>query len=496
MSTPSEIPFDAKNAGLPEDARAAKEELLKLLEERAKRKKESKLHDFFTDDGPNSRDKYRKHIAFFNAGRDYRERVIFGGNRTGKSVAGATEVAYHLTGLYPHWWQGKRFSRPVQALACGKEAKITRDTVQQILLGKFDEFGTGLIPGNCLDREKCTSSRAAAGLFDGVPVKHKSGGWSMLRLRSYDQGRTAFEGVELDVIWEDEEAPQDVHNENLMRTMTTGGIVLNTFTPLKGETPLVRDLLNRAKEGTVFSINVWWDDVGHITTDMIEDMKKRYPKHEIRARRFGEPQLGSGAIFTADEESYIIRPMPLPDYWPRIFGLDFGWVHPTAACWGAHDRETDTLYVYSEHRQSKVEIPVHVGAIKARGDWIWGVSETAGTNQADGKRMIDLYKAHGLKLKKANKGPGSLESGIMRLQERFAAGTIKIMETCPMLLSELRRYHRDEKGRVVSQNDDLIDALRYMESGLKYAKTQSESRGDASGGNVREVNFWRRGLHG
>ena len=496
MSTPSEIPFDAKNAGLPEDARAAKEELLKLLEERAKRKKESKLHDFFTDDGPNSRDKYRKHIAFFNAGRDYRERVIFGGNRTGKSVAGATEVAYHLTGLYPHWWQGKRFSRPVQALACGKEAKITRDTVQQILLGKFDEFGTGLIPGNCLDREKCTSSRAAAGLFDGVPVKHKSGGWSMLRLRSYDQGRTAFEGVERDVIWEDEEAPQDVHNENLMRTMTTGGIVLNTFTPLKGETPLVRDLLNRAKEGTVFSINVWWDDVGHITTDMIEDMKKRYPKHEIRARRFGEPQLGSGAIFTADEESYIIRPMPLPDYWPRIFGLDFGWVHPTAACWGAHDRETDTLYVYSEHRQSKVEIPVHVGAIKARGDWIWGVSETAGTNQADGKRMIDLYKAHGLKLKKANKGPGSLESGIMRLQERFAAGTIKIMETCPMLLSELRRYHRDEKGRVVSQNDDLIDALRYMESGLKYAKTQSESRGDASGGNVREVNFWRRGLHG
>jgi phage terminase large subunit-like protein len=486
----NEIPFEATNAELPQDARSAKEELYRLLEEKAKRKRESKIDELFTDTGPNSRENYRKHIQFFNAGRDYRERVIFGGNRTGKSVAGATEVSYHLTGLYPNWWAGKRFGRPVQVLACGKEAKITRDTVQQILVGKPDEFGTGLLPGNCLDRDKCTSSRAAAGLFDGVQVRHVSGGWSMLRFRSYDQGRTAFEGVERDVIWEDEEAPQDIHNENIMRTMTTGGIVLNTFTPLKGETPLVRDLLNRAKEGTVFSINVWWDDVGHITNDMIEDMKKRYPKHELRARRFGEPQLGSGAIFTADEDSYVIRAVPLPDYWPRVFGLDFGWVHPTAGAWLAHDRETNTIYVYSEHRRSQAEVAVHVGAIKARGDWIPGIAETAGTNQADGKRMIELYKGHGLNLRKVVKGPGSVESGIMRIQERFSNGTLKIMDTCPQLISEIRRYHRDEKGAVVEEADDLIDALRYGESGLKYAKTRAEARGGPTGGNVREINFF------
>ena len=194
MSQQSEIPFDPSDAGLPVDERAAKEELYKLLGERAKRKRESKLDEFFTDTGPASRDKYRKHIQFFNAGGDYRERVIFGGNRTGKSIAGATEVAYHLTGKYPHWWGGKRFARPVQVLACGKEAKITRDTVQQILLGKADEFGTGLVPGNCLNRDKCTSSRAAAGLSDVEPVQHASGVWSILRFWSYDLGRTAFEG--------------------------------------------------------------------------------------------------------------------------------------------------------------------------------------------------------------------------------------------------------------------------------------------------------------
>lgn len=253
-----EIPFEATDAGIPQDEAEAKRMLLELLEERQHRKKHRVIDEYFTDDGSNrDRRRYRKHIEFFNAGRDYRERAMFGGNRSGKSVSGAFEMTLHLTGQYPDWWAGKRFNRPIQALACGKEAKITRDTVQQKLTGPVNEFGTGLIPGDCLDRDKCSSSRAASGLFDGVPVKHVSGGWSMLRFRSYDQGRTAFEGVERDVIWEDEEAPEDIHRENLMRTMTTGGMVYNTFTPLKGETNLVRDLEKRAKDGTVFSIRIW-----------------------------------------------------------------------------------------------------------------------------------------------------------------------------------------------------------------------------------------------
>ena len=487
---PTTIPFDATESTLPADMEEARRELLELLAERGERIEKRQIDQYFTDDGITGRDNYRKHVQFFNAGRDYRERAVFGGNRSGKSVAGGFELTCHLTGEYPHWWSGKRFGRPIQALACGKEAKITRDTVQQVLLGKQGEFGTGLIPGENLDQDKCSASRAASGLFDGVPVKHKSGGWSMLRLRSYDQGRTAFEGVERDAIWEDEEAPEDIHSENLMRTMTTGGIVFNTFTPLKGETPLVQDLMKRAKDGTVFTINIWWDDVGHITKEMIDDMKVRYKPHELRARRFGEPQLGTGAVFITDPDSYTIRATEIPKYWPRIYGLDFGWVHPTAALWAAIDRETDTMYIYSEHRQSKTSPAIHVGAIKARGEWIMGISETAGTNQADGEKMIKLYKGHGLKLKRAIKGPGSIESGIMLIQERMTEGRLKILETCPMLLEELRRYHRDKNGKVVDRFDDLIDAMRYLSTGLKYAKTEVEARGSASDNNVHEVNFY------
>jgi len=65
-------------------------------------------------------------------------------------------------------------------------------------------------------------------------------------LRSYDQGRKIFQGFEADLIWLDEEVPQDIYAEALVRTMTTGGMLMMTFTPLQGLTPLVVDFMETA----------------------------------------------------------------------------------------------------------------------------------------------------------------------------------------------------------------------------------------------------------
>jgi len=487
----SQISSTKTDAPLPSTEEQAAAELLQLLEARAKQHKERKIDSMFPDTGPLRRELYYKHVDFLNAGAHYRERVVFGGNRTGKSYLGGYETSLHLTGEYPPWWRGKRFSRGITSIACGKDGKIVRDSVQRILLGKREAFGTGFIPGDKLDRDKCTMSRAASGLYDEVPVRHVSGDWSVVRFKSYDMGREAFEATELDWVWEDEEAPIDIHKENLMRTMTTHGAVINTFTPLKGETPLVRDLLERTRDGSVYQLRIWWDDCPHITREMIDGMLTRYKKHEIRARRYGEPQLGAGAIYTIDDEELVIRPIPLPDYWPRAFGLDFGWTHPTAAVWGAWDRESDTVYLYSEHRRAKTELAVHAAAIKARGDWITGVSETQGTNLADGKKLFDLYKKdYGLRLKKATKGPDTVEAGIQEVQARLARGGLKVFDTLPMWREEYRAYHRKENGQIDKVFDDLMDATRYLLTGLRYAKTRAElAMGQTA--NVVEIVFGR-----
>jgi len=72
-------------------------------------------------------------------------------NRIGKSFSGAAEMSYHLTGIYPEWWEGKRYDQPITAWAGGVSNETTRDIVQYELLGSPDDpdaFGSGAIPKN------------------------------------------------------------------------------------------------------------------------------------------------------------------------------------------------------------------------------------------------------------------------------------------------------------------------------------------------------------
>ena len=202
-------------------------EVLRLLELESKLVKLSKIESYYRDSGPLRRELYPKHMAFFAAGATRRERALVAANRVGKSEGvGGYETVLHLTGRYPVWWKGRRFNRPIQAWAAGDTAKTTRDIIQRILLGPVGEFGTGMIPADCLVRT--TAKPGVADAIEGIFVKHVSGGISELILKSYDQGRESFQGTNRDLIWLDEEADRSIYVECLLRTMTTNGMVMCT----------------------------------------------------------------------------------------------------------------------------------------------------------------------------------------------------------------------------------------------------------------------------
>lgn len=222
--------------------------LLALLEEQELRRSRNKIQSFYPDEGPLRRELYPRHMEFFRAGAQYRERCFLAANRIGKSEgAGGYETTLHLTGKYPYWWEGRRFSKPVRAVAAGKSNETTRDIIQAKLFGGIQraggrEFdGTGLVPHAAIG--PCTWKQGVSDLADTVRVKHASGGWSTLALKSYQQGRGSFEGTEREVIWLDEEPPMDIYGECLIRTATTGGIVYTTFTPLDGMTQMALSFL-------------------------------------------------------------------------------------------------------------------------------------------------------------------------------------------------------------------------------------------------------------
>ena len=234
---PATMDADAFVRGLDPDTIEAMLAPILADEERARF---NKFNDLFPDEGPLRRDLYPKHLEFFRVGKEYRERCFMAANSVGKTVAGAYATTAHLPGKYPHWWEGARFNKRIRAWVAGDTNETTRDIIQLELLGEvttgkdgrkaFD--GSGLIPRECIGQPKWKAG--VQDLADTVPIQHTSGQWSSLAFKSFDQGRRSFQGTAKELIWLDEECPLDVYSECLIRTATTRGIVMTTFTPLKG----------------------------------------------------------------------------------------------------------------------------------------------------------------------------------------------------------------------------------------------------------------------
>lgn len=205
-----------------------------------------RMRSFFPAEGPLRREAYPRHMAFFKAGKTFRERLFMAGNRVGKTISGSYETAIHLTGRYPDWWQGRVFGEPGAWYAAGSTLETTRDIVQLELMGtESDGWGTGMIPAADIDDLKKRPN--TNGALDYAVIRHQAGGFARVNFKSYDQGRKAFEGTAKQGIWLDEEPPQAIYTECVTRTATTKGVVMVTFTPLNGATDVVMDFIENAE---------------------------------------------------------------------------------------------------------------------------------------------------------------------------------------------------------------------------------------------------------
>lgn len=439
-----------------------KKELIDALEIIANDEKYNVFKNTFPDEGSLSYKAYSKHVSFFKAGAKYRERCVLSSNRSGKTVAAVYEATCHATGLYPHWWEGRVYTRPVRLLMSGDTAQTCRDILQQKLLGDPGDFGSGMIPKDCIVETK--SKRNIPDGVETIRIRHITGGISSITFKSYDQGREIFQGNEYDGVFFDEEAPLDCYSEALIRTMTTGGFTVLTFTPLSGLTDLVSNFLDNSQETDVkypkHITNITWWDVPHLKETDIAQMLAATPPALRDARSKGEPTVGAGRIYPVDMSKIVVDDFKIPKHWTKAYGMDVGW-NNTAVVFGSWDRDNDVVYIYSEHRQGEVEPIIHAKAIKARGTWLRGVIDPAsrGRSQIDGNNLFQLYKKEGLNIYPAD---NAVEAGIYEIWQRLSTGRLKIFSSCTNLIKEFSLYHRDTKGKIVKKNDHCLDSLRYL----------------------------------
>lgn len=208
------------------------------------------IEKYYPEEGKLSRHAYPKHMQFFKAGTEHRERCMMAANRVGKTDGACYEVTCHLTGQYPKWWEGRRFRHPVDVWLSGDTSTTVRDILQKKLFGEYNDIGSGFIPGAKIF--KTTNKSGVREALDTFAVRHETDGrfdsYSTGVMKSYDQGRKSFQGGKPDIILLDEEPPQDVYTECLLRTMTNNGMIIMTFTPLMGMTELIYTYMEPGKE--------------------------------------------------------------------------------------------------------------------------------------------------------------------------------------------------------------------------------------------------------
>lgn len=456
--------------------KSKEEELLALLEE------EEKFNQF------NQIDLYRpteKQAEFHRMGRDHRQRLLMAGNQTGKTYGAGCEITYHMTGEYPDWWQGYRFTRPINLWAAGVTARSTRLNPQRILLGRGRNWGTGTVRKRDLIGEPLMA-RGEPDLVDSFQVQHKTGGVSTCWFLNYQQGREKWQGETLDLIWCDEEPPYDIYSEAITRLNRRKGLMLITFTPLLGMTEVVRLFLRPAaddigaRQRAVTKMTL--EDATFYTKKEMQEIVGQYGEFERDARTKGIPMLGSGLVYPVPDEDLMIEPFKLPDYYARIVGIDLGIDHPNAGCWVAHDRDTDTVYIYDIYKKRDQRLSEFADAVKSRGDWVpvsWphdALKRDPRSGEVFAEMLRRRYKLETLGMSarwdEDRGGPQSRERATAECLERMQTGRLKVFKTCREWFDEKASYHRKD-GLIVDFNDDLMSAMHYAIMMLRYARTNT-----------------------
>ena len=430
---------------------------------------------------------FKYQVEFFKTGATHTRRGMIAANRAGKTIASTYETAMHLTGRYPKWWKGKRFEAPIVAMCSGESWEQVAKTLQSKLIGCDDikqgyKIGTGSIPKECIDEK---SMRTDGANVLALEIWHETGGKSKLYFSNYTQQVRHLQGFELDLVVLDEQPPDEIFSELVVRTAQRNGQVLCSFTPLKGMSGLVRKFWDKIDGYT--HVRVTWDDVPYVnewgesffSKEERDQLARDFMPWERECRMNGIPLVGQGVVFPLLKwPTYKAVDLKLQENMEleRLISFDLGIRNdPTVISFFFRDPDEEIIYL---HRQVKVpqgETPddyVHYLLDKeSRGVPIalphdatqagrytlteqsvrevfednYGLNCIPGAilNPVNDQGKVTNHKAYGI--------------NIMRLgMER---GSFMINESCTEFLDEARNYAIDQQGRF-SDPDDHIDSAR------------------------------------
>lgn len=321
--------------------------------------------------------------------------------------------------------------------------------------------------------------------------QYTANGW-VVDVMTYDQDASQFEGPSLGLIITDEPPPKPLWSTFASR-LRMGGMILVMMTPLTEAAWFFDEVAPRHQESIVYGrmedACIQHGVNGHLEHENIERMIAEMSPEEREARAEGKAMYLRGLIFkTYDENVHVLKENVRPPYGANIWQVvDPHSDKPFATIWAFPDARGD-LYIFDEwpnedfYKMHNCQLDIK-DYKKIYGDKEAGLSihrriidrHFADTASAANKRTLrQELQSIGLNYWPSYKAEEEIETGIIKLRERFSYDTSKplsalnqpkiyINPSCMNTRRSLARWARDpETGKVLDSYKDFCDCVRYL----------------------------------
>lgn len=421
-------------------------------------------------------------------------RVFAGGNRSGKTTAGAVLDIIDCIdeeAVPPHLRRYKRHHTPISMFFVAP----TQRTVETIHVPIFRQWcPKDQLVGNSLDK--------ALNREFGI-LTFKNG--STIQFMTQKMEREAFQGAALSRVHFDEEPlwdhGQGIFGECMQRLVDTNGDIILTFTPLNGMTwvydkfylPWSSQQPDREAaqngyaqisfEGHEFPLyleTVDQDDNPTLDPEgKAAALAMAATDEERLSRKSGRFVSFAGRVFddfsrskhvVPDQE--VIHRLHSPDTLFTIGGLDPGFRQMAGVVWGAWDH--DGLWVFPELALERTVIAdVAREAQIAQTHYnlpnvvFMADPAIAKIDAQTGKTDQQVYHENNMLTRASN---NDVRTSINAIRTLLATDMLHVGASCEVLIEQLLRYRwrtvgrseDDAPPRPVKRDDHLVDALRYL----------------------------------
>lgn len=399
-----------------------------------------------------------------------RIRALFGGNRSGKTHAGCAEDALWIKASQLYRNLKKR--KGLKILVGSESNAYNRD----ILAPKL----RSLIPKSLIVKEV----RIQRSFLDYWDLA--DGG--KIIFKNYEQTADKWAGDDYDLIHLDEEPPQDIWKECLLRVIDRGGEIILTMTPVNGLTWVYQDVYEKNGVDGIECFLMDMDENPYLAQADKDFVLANLTVAEKKIRKEGKFVALHGLVYPAfNEKKHVMTPFEIPAKWRKVASIDPHLKKPTSALWATvagynYGRVSKGDWVvYRELRRDGIiqDIVASIQVASGRERLFARIADPALNIKNDnitGVSPFDEFADAGFPLMPANK---KVESGVYAVRELLDQNPpgLWIFDTCPGTIWEFRHYvyadidtdkRKPYSEKIKKRDDDYMDCLRYIvNSGIR-----------------------------